>query len=100
MLNCSGQCGLETAKLVKKYRGSLAENTVTEGLRGEFIPLILGEANYELLKKLKAAWDPENILNPGKIVDTPLMNTFPERMNPGQLLLNWKQCMISHQLKE
>jgi len=76
--------GLETARLVKKYRGSLSGEHGDGRLRGEFIPLILGEANYELLKKLKAAWDPENILNPGKIVDTPLMNTFL-RYEPGMV---------------
>jgi FAD/FMN-containing dehydrogenase/Fe-S oxidoreductase len=67
--------GIETARLVKKYRGSLSGEHGDGRLRGEFIPLILGEANYKLLKKVKASWDPENILNPGKIVDTPLMNT-------------------------
>jgi len=68
--------GIETAKLVKKYRGSLSGEHGDGRLRGEFIPLLLGEANYELLKIVKGSWDPENILNPGKIVDTPLMNTF------------------------
>ncbi|HBC80233.1 MAG TPA: FAD-binding oxidoreductase [Bacteroidales bacterium] len=76
--------GIETARLVKKYRGSLSGEHGDGRLRGEFIPLILGEANYQLLKKLKASWDPENILNPGKIVDTPLMNTFL-RYEPGTL---------------
>lgn len=74
--------GLETARLVKKYRGSLSGEHGDGRLRGEFIPLILGEANYDLLKKVKASWDPENILNPGKIVDTPLMNTSL-RYKPG-----------------
>jgi FAD/FMN-containing dehydrogenase/Fe-S oxidoreductase len=74
--------GLETAKLVRKYRGSLSGEHGDGRLRGEFIPLILGEANYELLKIVKEAWDPENILNPGKIVDTPKMNTSL-RYNPG-----------------
>ena len=68
--------GIETARLVKKYRGSLSGEHGDGRLRGEFIPMILGEANYELLKKLKESWDPESILNPGKIIDTPLMNTF------------------------
>jgi FAD/FMN-containing dehydrogenase/Fe-S oxidoreductase len=76
--------GIETARLVKKYRGSLSGEHGDGRLRGEFIPLILGEANYELLKKLKASWDPENILNPGKIVNTPLMNTFL-RYEPGTI---------------
>ncbi|MBN2863562.1 MAG: 4Fe-4S dicluster domain-containing protein, partial [Bacteroidales bacterium] len=44
-------------------------------LRGEFIPLIIGDHNYSLLKEIKKTWDPDMILNPGKITDTPEMNT-------------------------
>ncbi len=66
---------LETAKLVKKYRGSLSGEHGDGRLRGEFIPLMLGEHNYQIFKQIKACWDPENIFNPGKIVDTPQMNT-------------------------
>jgi len=44
-------------------------------LRGEFIPLILGEHNYKLLTEVKKCWDPENILNPGKITATPPMDS-------------------------
>ncbi|TDO05420.1 FAD/FMN-containing dehydrogenase [Sunxiuqinia elliptica] len=59
------------ALLVKKYRGSLSGEHGDGRLRGEFIPLMLGEHNYRLLKELKKAWDPDQILNPGKITDTP-----------------------------
>ena len=45
-------------------------------LRGEFIPLILGEHNYKLLELVKGCWDPNAILNPGKITNTLPMNTF------------------------
>ncbi len=79
--------GLETARLVKKYRGSLSGEHGDGRLRGEFIPLILGEENYNLLKIVKASWDPENILNPGKIVDTPKMNTSL-RYKPGAVTAN------------
>lgn len=61
----------EVANLVKKYRGSLSGEHGDGRLRGEFIPLMLGQHNYELIRKLKYTWDPQNILNPGKIVDTP-----------------------------
>jgi FAD/FMN-containing dehydrogenase/Fe-S oxidoreductase len=61
----------EVAQLVKKYRGSLSGEHGDGRLRGEFIPLMLGQHNYELIRKLKHTWDPQNILNPGKIVDTP-----------------------------
>lgn len=66
---------LETAKLVKKYRGSLSGEHGDGRLRGEFIPLMLGEHNYKLLKEIKANWDPNGIFNPGKITETPKMNT-------------------------
>jgi FAD/FMN-containing dehydrogenase/Fe-S oxidoreductase len=66
---------LETAKLVKKYRGSLSGEHGDGRLRGEFIPLMIGEHNYTLLQKLKDTWDPKHIFNPRKIVDTPKMNT-------------------------
>jgi FAD/FMN-containing dehydrogenase/Fe-S oxidoreductase len=68
--------GIETAKLVKKYRGSMSGEHGDGRLRGEFIPIIIGEHNYDLLKEVKKNWDPYNILNPGKITDTPQMNTF------------------------
>lgn len=65
----------DSAALVKKYRGSLSGEHGDGRLRGEFIPLMIGEHNYALIKNLKKVWDPQNIFNPGKIVDTPPMDT-------------------------
>ena len=76
--------GLETARLVKKYRGSMSGEHGDGRLRGEFIPIIIGEHNYGLLREIKKCWDPEYILNPGKITETLPMNTFL-RYNPGDL---------------
>jgi FAD/FMN-containing dehydrogenase/Fe-S oxidoreductase len=67
--------GLEVAKLVKTYRGSLSGEHGDGRLRGEFIPLMIGDKNYQLLKEIKKAWDPDNIFNPGKITDTPPMTS-------------------------
>jgi len=67
--------GIETARLVKKYNGSLSGEHGDGRLRGEFIPLMLGDHNYNLLKEIKKCWDPYSILNPGKITDTPQMNS-------------------------
>ena len=61
----------DVAHLVKKYHGSLSGEHGDGRLRGEFIPLMLGRHNYDLLKELKSTWDPNKILNPGKITDTP-----------------------------
>ncbi|TAH20558.1 MAG: FAD-binding oxidoreductase [Cytophagales bacterium] len=65
----------EIAKLVKKYKGSLSGEHGDGRLRGEYIKFMVGEKNYELLKQVKQAFDPDNIFNPNKIVDTPPMNT-------------------------
>ncbi len=67
--------GLDTARLVKRFRGSLSGEHGDGRLRGEFISIIIGEHNYNLLKKIKQCWDPYNILNPGKITDTPPMDS-------------------------
>ncbi|HHP7242657.1 MAG TPA: FAD-binding and (Fe-S)-binding domain-containing protein [Cyclobacteriaceae bacterium] len=65
----------EVAALVKKYEGSLSGEHGDGRLRGEFIPEMVGKKNYQLFKAVKLAWDPDNIFNPGKIVDTPSMNS-------------------------
>ncbi len=72
-----------TAELVKKYRGSLSGEHGDGRLRGEFIPKMIGEDNYRLLKSVKYTWDPKNIFNPGKITDTPSMKSNL-RYRPGQ----------------
>ena len=66
----------EIATLVKKYKGSLSGEHGDGRLRGEFLPQMIGEHNYQLVKQMKRIWDPKNIFNPNKIVDTPPMDTF------------------------
>ena len=68
--------GEKTALTVKKYRGSMSGEHGDGRLRGEFIPLIIGEHNYLLNKRIKKVFDPLGILNPGKITDTPPMDSF------------------------
>ncbi len=65
----------EIATLVKKYKGSLSGEHGDGRLRGEFIPQMVGQKNYELMERIKDIFDPENVLNPGKIVRTPPMDT-------------------------
>jgi FAD/FMN-containing dehydrogenase/Fe-S oxidoreductase len=64
----------ETAKLVKKYRGSLSGEHGDGRLRGEFIPFMLGDKVFELLRQVKNSFDPDHLFNPGKIIDTPPMD--------------------------
>lgn len=71
-----------SAELVKKYQGSLSGEHGDGRVRAAFIPLMVGEKNYELFRRIKFKWDPKNIFNPGKIVDAAPMNQFL-RYEPG-----------------
>ena len=81
--------GYDVAMLVKKYKGSLSGEHGDGRLRGEFIPLVYGKDIYNIFKDIKKTWDANNIFNPGKIVDTPKMNSFL-RYNPEQKIKKYK----------
>ena len=72
----------DVAALVKRYRGSLSGEHGDGRLRGEFIPAMVGAQCYAMMRRVKAAFDPDGILNPGKIIDTPPMDTSL-RVAPG-----------------
>ena len=59
----------DVAHLVKKYKGSMSGEHGDGIVRSEFIPLMIGKNNYQILKQIKTAFDTDNIFNPGKIVD-------------------------------
>ena len=59
----------DTAKLVKKYKGSFSGEHGDGIVRAEFIPLMIGDQNYQLLRRIKHVFDPNKIFNIGKIVD-------------------------------
>lgn len=59
----------ETARLVKKYQGSFSGEHGDGIVRAEFIPMMIGDQNYQLLRRIKKAFDPNNVFNKGKITD-------------------------------
>jgi FAD/FMN-containing dehydrogenase/Fe-S oxidoreductase len=65
----------DVAALVKRYRGSLSGEHGDGRLRGEFIRTMVGDECYRLFERVKQSFDPQGILNPGKIVDAPPMDT-------------------------
>ncbi|MDO5394927.1 MAG: FAD-linked oxidase C-terminal domain-containing protein [Bacteroidales bacterium] len=77
------EVALRTARLVKKHKGSLSGEHGDGRLRGEFIPLVYGDTAYELMRTVKGTFDPEGLLNIGKIIDTPPMDACL-RFEPGQ----------------
>jgi len=76
----------QTAHLVKKYGGAFSGEHGDGIVRAEFIPLMIGNKNYALLKRIKQVFDSANILNPGKIVNSFKMDDnlryIPEREEP------------------
>ncbi len=59
----------DVASLVKKYQGSMSGEHGDGIVRASYIPFMIGEENYEIVKHIKKTFDPYNIFNPGKIVD-------------------------------
>jgi len=59
----------DVAHLVKKYKGSMSGEHGDGIVRSEFIPFMIGEENYKIVKRIKAVFDKDHIFNPGKIVD-------------------------------
>jgi FAD/FMN-containing dehydrogenase/Fe-S oxidoreductase len=59
----------EASELVVKYGGSLSGEHGDGHARAEFLPLMFGDELMQAFREFKAAWDPANRMNPGKIVD-------------------------------
>ena len=73
----------QTALLVKKHKGSLSGEHGDGRLRGEFIQLLYGNEVYALMQDLKRCWDPQQVFNLHKIVDTLPMDSML-RLEVGQ----------------
>jgi FAD/FMN-containing dehydrogenase/Fe-S oxidoreductase len=61
----------EVSELVLKYGGSLSGEHGDGLVRSPFQEKMYGTVIYQAFRELKAAIDPQNLLNPGKIVDAP-----------------------------
>src|SRR5256885_10752591 len=62
------------AELTQRH-GGLLWGEHGKGLRSEYVPAFFGEL-YPSLQQLKAAFDPHNQLNPGKIATPPASKTL------------------------
>jgi Fe-S oxidoreductase len=59
--------------MVCQYGGSFAGEHGDGVVRGQFIPQVFGERLYAAFQEVKRLFDPANLMNPGKILDTPSM---------------------------
>ena len=63
----------ESFDLVVGYGGAFAGEHGDGQVRGEFVPEFFGPKLYEAFRQVKRAFDPANLMNPGKIVESPSM---------------------------
>ena len=67
------QIAEEIADLVAEFGGALSGEHGDGLSRGEFVEKMFGPTLYAAFRDVKAAFDPEGRMNPGKIVDAPPM---------------------------
>lgn len=72
------------AELCKKYKASFSGEHGDGIVRGEFVPFMIGNKNYDFLKSIKSTFDPNTIFNPGKIIN-PLKMDESLRYEPGRV---------------
>ena len=65
----------EVADLVLKYGGALSGEHGDGLVRSPFQEKMYGPVLYQAFRELKQTFDPQNLLNPGKIVDAPPLAT-------------------------
>jgi Fe-S oxidoreductase len=59
----------EAADLVVSYEGSLSGEHGDGQSRGELLPKMYGEELVQAFREFKSIWDPQNQMNPHKVVD-------------------------------
>lgn len=88
----------EASALVRAYKGAFSGEHGDGFCRGEWVAWQFGPQLNAAFKEIKQLFDPENLLNPGKIVDTPRMDDhgyfrFPRSYRPIPLkpALDWSE---------
>jgi FAD/FMN-containing dehydrogenase/Fe-S oxidoreductase len=59
----------DASSLVVKYGGSLSGEHGDGQSKAEFLPKMFGNQICEAFREFKSIWDPQGMMNPGKIVD-------------------------------
>ena len=63
------------AQTVRKYQGTITGEHGQGLVRGEFSEYLFGPELMDAFRAVKRAFDPDNMMNPGKIIDSPPMDS-------------------------
>ncbi len=63
------------AQTVKKYQGTITGEHGQGLVRGEFSEYLFGPELMDAFRAVKRAFDPDNMMNPGKIINSPPMDS-------------------------
>lgn len=61
-------------EMVVGYGGSWSGEHGDGVVRGEYVQRFFGDELYEVFRQIKGLFDPANLMNPGRVVDTPAMD--------------------------
>ena len=81
LISLKGQDGIDkmvsigdaVSDLIKEFGGSMSGEHGDGIVRGVWTRKMFGDQIYNAFRELKQTWDPNDIMNPGKIIDTPPM---------------------------
>ena len=75
----------QVADLVREFGGSLSGEHGDGIVRGAFMERMYGPDLYQAFKEVKQAFDPDGLMNPGKVIETPaireVLRISPETKN-------------------
>ena len=74
----------EAADLVVRYGGSLSGEHGDGQVRAQLLPRMYGEHLIDAMRQFKSLWDPQGMMNPGKVID-PYPMTENLRGNPNAM---------------
>jgi len=64
------ELNLAVAEITRDFNGSISGEHGVGLIKKPYLEYCLSRTEIELIKKLKGVFDPEGLLNPGKVVDS------------------------------
>lgn len=68
------ELNLAVAEITRDFHGSISGEHGVGLIKKPYLHFTLSEGEIELIRKLKSVFDPQGLLNPGKVVDVPRGN--------------------------